>query len=106
MWYYQEVEDAEGPSILSPFIIDDTGAGDYTWAQAAAEDWCYGSGTWSNPYIIENVIIDAGSSGNCLEIRNSNVFFKINQNYPLYQNPPPYPFHNYIPGMRACKREG
>lgn len=40
-------------------------------------DWCSGSGTWSDPYIIENVIINAGNSGSCILIENSNVCFKI-----------------------------
>ncbi len=25
---------------LSPFVIDDTGGGDYTWTEAVAEEWC------------------------------------------------------------------
>ena len=63
--------------ILSPFVIDDYGNGDYTWAEAAMEDWCSGSGTWSDPYIIENVTINGLNSGSCIEIINSNKFFII-----------------------------
>ena len=77
IFYSIEILGGFGPFFLSPFIIDDTGGGDYTWVQAAAEDWCYGSGTFSNPYVIKNVEIDAGNSGNCLEVRNSNVYFII-----------------------------
>ena len=62
---------------LFPFIIDDTGNGNYTWTQAVLEDWCSGSGTSSDPYLIENVLFDGNSWGNCLEIRESNVFFVI-----------------------------
>ncbi|MFW9819704.1 MAG: nitrous oxide reductase family maturation protein NosD [Candidatus Thorarchaeota archaeon] len=63
---------------LSPFIIDDTGVGDYTWADAVLESWCSGLGTKSTPYLINNIEIDAmGALVNCLEIRNSNVYFII-----------------------------
>jgi len=78
---------SSGYWILSPFIIDDTGGGDYTWAQAAAlpAGWCSGSGTWSDPYIIENVTIDGENSGSCIEIRNSNKFFII-ENCTVYNS--------------------
>lgn len=65
---------------VSPFIIDDTGGGDYTWAQAAVESWCRGSGSWSEPYVIENITIDASGSGNCLVIRDSTVPFILKNN--------------------------
>ena len=63
--------------ILNPFTIDDNGFGNYTWSEAAMESWCDGSGTWNDPYIIENVTIDAGFSSDCLRIVNSSVFFII-----------------------------
>ena len=48
------------------------------WAYTTLNyDWCSGSGTWSDPYIIENVIIDGLGSGNCININNSNIFFII-----------------------------
>ena len=31
------------------------------WTVANETDWCSGSGTWSNPYLIENMIINAVS---------------------------------------------
>lgn len=62
---------------LSPFIIDDTGSGDYTWEEAFLQPWCSGGGTQNNPYIIENIYIDAGGSGSGLLIRNSNAYFII-----------------------------
>jgi len=57
---------------LGPLTIDNTGGGDYTWAEAALEPWCSGSGTWSDPYLIENVTI----SGTII-IENSNIPFII-----------------------------
>ena len=69
---------------LSPFIIDDTGGGNYTWSEAVLESWCSGSGTWGDPYLIENISIDATViQTNCIEIKNSDVYFTI-KNCSLY----------------------
>lgn len=62
---------------LSPIIIDDTGGGDYTWAEAVLEVWCSGSGTSNDPYTIENVLINGWASTHCLIVRKSNAFFII-----------------------------
>ncbi|MFX1344643.1 MAG: right-handed parallel beta-helix repeat-containing protein [Promethearchaeota archaeon] len=64
---------------LIPFIIDDTGGGDYTWSQAAVQPWCSGLGTKSDPYIINDISISGYMRNeHCLEIRNSEAFFVIN----------------------------
>ncbi len=63
--------------ISESMIIDDTGEGDYTWTQAQAQEWCNGSGTWNDPYIIESLEIDGQNGASCLIIRNSSVFFII-----------------------------
>ena len=50
------------------------------WTIANQSDWCSGSGTWGNPYLIENMIINASGSpiGCGIFIENSiNVYFKI-----------------------------
>ncbi len=61
----------------SPIFIDDADTL-YNWNKMALEnDWCTGSGTWGDPYIIENVTIDSKGTGNCIEIRNSDVPFII-----------------------------
>jgi len=65
--------------IISPIIIDNDGGGDYTWLEATNEPWCIGSGTWGNPFILKNVKINAKSSGSALVIRDSTVFFKIEE---------------------------
>lgn len=62
---------------LSPFIIDDTGGGDYTWAEAVQERWCQGSGTSIDPYTIGFIKIDGQNSSSCLTIRFSQVYFTI-----------------------------
>ena len=68
----------------APIYIDATGAKDWTWART--QPWCSkGDGSWSDPYVIENVTIDSGSGfDDCIEIRNShNVYFRI-QNCTLF----------------------
>ncbi len=50
------------------------------WTIANETDWCSGSGTWGDPYLIENMIINASDSpiGYGILIENSiNVYFKI-----------------------------
>jgi len=50
------------------------------WTIANETDWCSGSGTWGNPYIIENMIINASGSpiGCGIFIENSvDVYFTI-----------------------------
>jgi len=70
---------------ISPIYIDDTDPS-YNWSLTAdTYDWCSGSGTWSNPYIIENVTIDAEYSGSCIEIRWSDVYFIV-RNCTLYNS--------------------
>ncbi|MFX0000846.1 MAG: nitrous oxide reductase family maturation protein NosD, partial [Candidatus Hermodarchaeota archaeon] len=46
---------------------------------------CTGSGTYSDPYVIEDLIIDGGDSGICILIENSDVFFKI-ENCTFYKS--------------------
>ncbi|GAH08038.1 unnamed protein product, partial [marine sediment metagenome] len=63
-----------------PIIIDDdvsNGAGDFTWTEAAEQLWCTGSGTSSDPYILANLMIDGQSEGSCITIRDSTVYFRI-----------------------------
>jgi peptide/nickel transport system substrate-binding protein len=67
------------PSPPPPFsvLIDDT-LPEYNWSKTADEnDWCTGSGTSGDPYIIEDIVVNGQGLTNGIEIRNSNVFFKI-----------------------------
>jgi len=68
---------SSGYWVLGSIIIDNSGGGDYTWSEAAAEDWCSGSGTWNDPFVIENVTINANFIGRALLIRYSDVYFRI-----------------------------
>ena len=76
---------ASGTWLLDNITIDPTGTtpGSLTWAEAVAlpAGWCSGAGKWNDPYIIENVSIDASTSPTeCgIYINNSkNVYFVIN----------------------------
>ena len=64
---------------LTPFSI--IIQGNQGWKAAASEvEWCSGSGTASNPYVIKNVLTDATLNDiPCLTIRDSDVYFKIQQ---------------------------
>ena len=64
---------------IHPFIIDDTGAGDYRWSQVATLPWCTGSGTPEDPYVIESIKVDGNDDGSCIIVRESNVSFIIKE---------------------------
>jgi len=67
----------------NPILIDNTNPSK-NWSYSASHyDWCSGSGIWTDPYLIENITIDGQSIGSCIEIRNSNAYFVIN-NCTLY----------------------
>jgi parallel beta-helix repeat protein len=59
-------------------IINNSG-----WVDFRNAGNCTGNGTYSDPYIIEDLVIDGGSSGTSIYIENSNVYFKI-ENCTLY----------------------
>jgi len=67
------------PSDLVPFkIFIDDAIPLYNWeATASYYDWCFGSGTWNDPYIIQDLELDGGDTLNCIEIYNSDVYFEI-----------------------------
>ncbi|MHA2039713.1 MAG: right-handed parallel beta-helix repeat-containing protein, partial [Promethearchaeota archaeon] len=61
----------------SGIYIDDSNV-NYDWQKTATDnEWCSGTGTWNDPYLIENVTIDGFQSGSGIFIENSNVFFII-----------------------------
>jgi parallel beta-helix repeat protein len=58
-------------------FIDDNDP-NYNWSKTAAEnEWCNGSGTYEDPYVIENLYVDAQGIGGCIYIKNSKKFFTI-----------------------------
>ncbi len=67
----------------APLFINDTDP-NFNWSKTALDNgWCSGSGSWSDPYIIENVTINGRNLANCIHIENSNVSFII-RNCTLY----------------------
>ncbi len=47
------------------------------WTDAKIAGICNGSGSWNNPYVIKDFLIDGGYSSNCIKIQNSSVYFRI-----------------------------
>ncbi|MFO7797577.1 MAG: right-handed parallel beta-helix repeat-containing protein, partial [Promethearchaeia archaeon] len=70
---------------MTPIYIDGdaTGVGAHNWTWAVNQPWCSGSGTWNDPYVIKNIMIDGKGTENCIEIRDSSVPFII-RNTSLY----------------------
>jgi parallel beta-helix repeat protein len=50
---------------------------DNNWTAAKAAGICTGSGSYSDPYVIQNLEIDGEGWEYCIWIENSNVYFKI-----------------------------
>jgi parallel beta-helix repeat protein len=61
-------------------IINNSGWVDYRNAGN-----CTGNGTYSDPYVIEDLVIDGGGLGSCILIENSTMYFKI-ENCTIYNS--------------------
>ncbi len=59
--------------ISEKFSID----GNQGWIDFRTEGNCSGSGLYGDPYVIEDLIIDGGGLGTGIIIKNSDVYFKI-----------------------------
>ena len=63
--------------IINQILINDLDP-ELNWSKTAIEnDWCSGSGTFKDPYIIKDIIVDGEYSKQCIKILNSEVYFKI-----------------------------
>lgn len=62
---------------IGPIEIDDKDPSKNWSITTTTYDWCKGSGTWRDPYIIENVTIDGQNTYNCIRIDNSDIHFTI-----------------------------
>ena len=51
--------------------------GSSEWLAFKNDGNCTGLGTYSDPYVIEDLVIDGGGSGCCIWIENSAMYFKI-----------------------------
>ena len=65
--------------------IDGSIANNWSWT-AGNESWCYGEGTWENPYIIENVTVNCGGTGSGILIENSDTDYFIVRNCTVYNS--------------------
>ena len=59
--------------------------GNSGWVVAKSGGIVTGNGTYSEPYVIADFVIDAGGSGSSILIQNSNVYFKI-ENCTVYNS--------------------
>jgi len=64
--------------------IDDTNPA-MNWTVARDAGICTGNGTYSDPYVIEDLVINGGGSGDCILIENSDVYFRI-ENCTVYNS--------------------
>jgi parallel beta-helix repeat protein len=62
--------------VLDPVIIDES-IEEYKWEVYEDEPWLKGSGTFEDPYMIKNIVIDGAGSPFCMLIWNSEAYFKI-----------------------------
>ena len=61
----------------TPISIDDNDPSK-NWSYTASHyDWCSGSGSWTDPYVIENVTVNDNYLGSSIEISNSFAYFII-----------------------------
>ena len=61
---------------------------DNNWTAAKGVGICTGFGTYSEPYVIEDFIIDVGGPGSCITVENSTEFFRI-ENCTLFNSGTP-----------------
>jgi parallel beta-helix repeat protein len=63
-------------------LIDDDGNGGPSWSKTAELNlWCTGSGTWTDPYIIDGLEIDGNGTDNPITIRDSTQYFILQNCY-------------------------
>ena len=61
-------------------IINNSG-----WVDFKNAGNCTGNGTYSDPYVIEDLVLECASSESCILIENSDVYFRI-ENCTLYSS--------------------
>ena len=71
-----DMEKPKIPAVSGKIHINDDNPS-INWTVAKEGGICTGNGTYSDPYIIEDLEIDGEGSGNSILIENSNVYFKI-----------------------------
>lgn len=72
--------------LTTPILIDDSVPAINWSSTASTYDWCSGSGTWNDPYLIENVTIDGQGTGSCLTILHSKIAYFVIRNCTLFNS--------------------
>ena len=85
-------KDLKVSKVWGKIHIDDTNPA-MNWSVARDAGICTGNGTYSEPYVIKDLVIDGGGLGDCILIENSNVYFRI-ENCTVY-NSEIYPVVDY-----------
>ncbi|MFX1476839.1 MAG: hypothetical protein ACFFCI_01790 [Promethearchaeota archaeon] len=90
----------------SPIYIDNNNPSKSWSITETTFDWCQGAGTWKDPCIIENVTFDGQNSiTNCIEIRNSDINFIIQNCTILNSGPGAYWMDASIKLYRVISRK-
>jgi len=82
------------PSIISGPIFINGLSPSSNWSVAIDTGICTGNGTYSEPYIIKDLVIDGGGSGSCIWIVYSEVYFRI-ENCTVFNAGDEIPYINY-----------
>jgi parallel beta-helix repeat protein len=77
-------EDLRIAGISGKIHIDDANPS-INWTVAKKDGICTGNGTYSDPYVIEDLEIDGEGSESCIWIDNSEVYFRI-ENCTVFNN--------------------
>lgn len=72
--------------LTTPILIDDSVPAINWSTTASTYDWCSGSGTWNDPYLIENVTIDGQDTVSCLTILHSKTAYFVIRNCTLFNS--------------------
>ncbi len=83
----KDIKNFEMSKISGPIHI----IGNSGWADFKDDGNCTGSGNYTDPYVIKDLIINGEGLGSCIWIENSNVNFRI-ENCTAYNAGDNYPF--------------
>lgn len=85
IYYNGDILVGETSKVIAPILIDDT-LENHTWSYINSTfPWCSGSGTFEEPYVIENVYIDGLYMSNTY-IHYSNIFIRHSRAYFIIKN--------------------
>lgn len=77
-------ENLKFSKISGPIYINDNNPS-FNWSVAKSAGKCTGNGTFSEPYVIEDYVIDIGGFESGIVIENSDVYFRI-ENCTVYNS--------------------